>query len=118
LKRGLPLGLPWAGGFVLALAHANPSLQFQRGSSTCPLNPGHKVHVHGLYDRYANCDDEQKEDIPRFLCVPCGHTISVLPDRFLPYRPVAAPLVEQHLTPKPVPGTGSHLPSQKKKKVA
>ena len=62
----------------------------------CPLNPNHKVHVHGPYDRYAHCDDQQKEDIPRFLCVPCGRTISVLPDHFLPYRAAAVPLVEKH----------------------
>jgi hypothetical protein len=54
------------------------------------------VHVHGPYDRYAHCDDQQKEDIPRFLCVPCGRTISVLPDHFLPYRAAAVPLVEKH----------------------
>ena len=28
--------------------------------------------------------------------MPCGHTISVLPDHFLPYRAVAVPLVEKH----------------------
>ena len=67
---------------------------FRGDRPACPLNPNHKVHVHGPYDRYANCDDEQKEDVPRFLCVPCGRTISVLPDHFLPYRAVAVPLVE------------------------
>ena len=69
---------------------------FRGNRPTCPLNPDHKVHVHGPYERYANCDDQQKEDIPRFLCVPCGHTISVLPDHFLPYRAVAVPLVQKH----------------------
>ena len=76
----------------------------------CPLNPDHKVHVHGPYDRYANCDDEDKEDIPRFLCVPCGRTISVLPDHFLPYRAVGVTLVEKHFdaqaNPSQAPPTG------------
>ena len=82
----------------------------------CPLNPTHKVHVHGPYDRYANCDDQQKEDIPRFLCVPCGRTISVLPDHFLPYRAVAVPLVEKHFDAQANPGQSPEPPATQKEK--
>lgn len=32
--------------------------------------------------------------IDRFLCAPCGHTISVLPDDTLPYRAISVPKVE------------------------
>jgi hypothetical protein len=63
---------------------------------SCPLDPKHKVHRHGPYERYANCNDAQKDDIPRFLCVPCERTISVLPNHFLPYRPVPVPLVQKY----------------------
>jgi len=80
------------------------------------LNPDHKVHVHGPYDRFANCDDEEKEDIPRFLCVPCGRTISVLPDHFLPYRAVGVPLVEQHFDAQSNPGQAPEPPATQKEK--
>ena len=70
------------------------SLHSKRPS--CVLNPNHVVHRHGTYERYANCNDRQTEDIGRFLCVPCGRTISVLPDHFLPYRSVPVPLVQQY----------------------
>ena len=70
----------------------------------CPLNPNHKVHAHGSYERYANCNDQEKEDIPVFLCVPCGRTISVLPDHFLPYRAVGVLLLEKHLDAQANPG--------------
>jgi len=86
------------------------------GRPACPLDPGHKVHIHGPYERYANCDDEQKEDIPRFLCVPCGHTISVLPDHFLPYRPVSASLVEQHFDAQANPDQAEEPPATEKEK--
>ena len=74
------------------------------GRPSCPLNPNHPVHVHGYYERYANCDEGEREAIPRFLCVPCGHTISVLPDHVLPYRAVGVPLVEQHFDAQTNPG--------------
>jgi hypothetical protein len=72
------------------------------------------VHVHGPYDRYANCDDQEKEDIPRFLCVPCGRTISVLPDHFLPYRAVAVPLVEKQFDAQANPGQSPEPPATQK----
>ena len=81
----------------------------------CPLNPDHKVHVHGPYDRFANCDDEEKEDILRFLCVPCGHTISVLPDHFLPYRAVGVALVEKHFDAQANPSQAPTPATQKEK---
>jgi hypothetical protein len=89
---------------------------FRGDRPTCPLNPNHKVHVHGPYDRYANCDDQKKEDIPRFLCVPCGRTISVLPDHFLPYRPVGVPLVEKHFDAQAHPGPAEEPPVTEKEK--
>ena len=87
---GLPLEARW-----LCLG----SMQIQASSFTgihppCPVDPDHTIHGHGSYERYANCDDNTLEAILRFLCVPCGHTISVLPDHRLPYRAVPAPFRE------------------------
>jgi len=61
----------------------------------CPVDPKHPIHRHAKYGRYANCQELTKSKwIPRFLCRPCGHTISVLPDDTLPYRAISAPLTE------------------------
>ena len=62
----------------------------------CHVDPSHTVHGHGSYDRFENCNSSEQEDIRRFLCVLCGHTFSVLPDRFLPYRPISVAKVEAH----------------------
>ena len=48
------------------------------------------MHRHGCYDRYADPEGIEKESIQRYLCRPCGLTISVLPPHRLPYRPVRA----------------------------
>ena len=63
----------------------------------CPVGPKHHIHVHGSYTRYGEEDVlEPTEKIPRWLCLPCGHTISVLPDHLLPYRPVSVARLEAH----------------------
>src|SRR5512143_3301611 len=53
------------------------------------------VHKHGCYERYAHPAGERNrqqelESIQRYLCRPCGLTLSVLPPHRLPYRPVRA----------------------------
>jgi hypothetical protein len=52
------------------------------------------VHKHGCYERYADPagakEDDEKERIQRYLCRPCGLTLSVLPPHRLPYRPIRA----------------------------
>jgi hypothetical protein len=62
----------------------------------CPVDPNHPIHCHGSYDRFANCNDQERQDIARFLCPPCARTISVLPDERLPYRPPSVIQVEQY----------------------
>jgi hypothetical protein len=65
------------------------------GRPCCPVDPSHKIHAHGHYDRAGDCASLQPlERILRFLCLLCGRTLSVLPDRLLPYRPIPAPKVE------------------------
>ena len=52
----------------------------------CPRDEAHRVHRNGSYEHYVDCDDDRKERVPRFLCVGCWLTISVVPDTRLPYR--------------------------------
>jgi hypothetical protein len=80
------------------------------------VDPNHTIHLHGDYQRYANCDDNQTEDIPRFLCLPCGHTISVLPEHRLPYRAVAVWLIERYFDAQAHPGQAQEPPATEKEK--
>jgi hypothetical protein len=82
----------------------------------CPLNPHHKVHHHGTYKRCANCNDEKMEAINRFLCLPCGRTISVLPEHFLPYRALPVALLEKHFDAQANPGQRPEPPATEKEK--
>ena len=64
---------------------------------TCPIEASHAIHIHGRYERHGDCDGKVKDlAIPRYLCAPCGHTISVLPDDVLAYRALRAGQVEEH----------------------
>ena len=113
---GGSLGLLWPSGFRLAWAMQIRASSFKGDRPLCPLDPNHPVHVHGSYDRYANCDDGAREDIPRYLCVPCGRTISVLPDHVLPYRAVGVPLVQQHFDAQANPGQAPEPAATQKEK--
>ena len=63
----------------------------------CPVDPSHRVHGHGSYSRHSKADGEKQEAVERWCCtVGCG-TISVLPDEFLPYRPVGSELLQAWL---------------------
>jgi hypothetical protein len=52
------------------------------------------VHRHGTYERFAaprgSKSEEAVESLQRYLCRPCGLTLSVLPPHRLPYCPVRA----------------------------
>lgn len=58
----------------------------------CPRGCPGMVHRHGTYERFADPrgskPKEEEESIQRYLCRPCGLTLSVLPSHRLPYRPV------------------------------
>ena len=66
----------------------------------CSVDPKHKIHCHGSYNRNGDCNDKNPlvVIILRFLCVRCRRTLSVLRDDLLPYRAVPGPLVEKHFT--------------------
>jgi hypothetical protein len=48
------------------------------------------VHRHGTHLRFAAPEGSEQERIQRYLCRPCGLTLSVLPRHRLPYRPIRA----------------------------
>jgi hypothetical protein len=52
---------------------------------SCPLHPRQRLHRHGSYERYADCDTQERDSIARYLCPCCGRTFSVLPCEKLPY---------------------------------
>lgn len=83
----------------------------------CPVDPHHPVDYHGIYERCADCNDnDKKEAIERYLCRPCGHTLSVLPDHFLPYRAASVELVQKHFDAQATPGQAQEpLPTEKEK---
>ena len=65
--------------------------------SVCPLcRQSHRIHRHGYYSRYRSMNDTQRVKVPRFLCIGCGRTWSVLPDDMLPYRALSTGLVEKY----------------------
>jgi len=71
--------------------------ELKRDRPICPIESSHAIHGHGSYARHGDCDGDAKDlNIPRYLCAPCGHTISVLPDDVLPYRAVRTDQVEKH----------------------
>ena len=72
---------------------------------------------HGIYERCADCNDnDKKEAIDRYLCRPCGHTMSVLPDHFLPYRAASVALVQKHFDVQATPGQAKEPPATAKEK--
>lgn len=48
------------------------------------------MHSNGCYWRYRGLEGGEKRSIPRWRCVACCLTISVLPDEVLPYRALDA----------------------------
>jgi len=103
-------------GFALAFVMQIRISSFSADRPSCSVDPNHKVHFHGCYERYVRCDGSEKQDISRFLCVHCGRTISVLPDHFLPYRAASTTLVEQYFDAQANPGKTPESPVTEKEK--
>jgi hypothetical protein len=51
---------------------------------------------HGWYWRYAKPKGGEKLAVLRLLCLPCGHTVSVLPAGRLTYRPLEVQRLEAY----------------------
>jgi hypothetical protein len=74
-------------------------MQLREGSfhgprPTCPEHPRQRVHRHGFYVRFENCDSQRRLRIERFVCPRCGRTLSVLPKNRLPYLALNTTIVE------------------------
>ena len=54
------------------------------------------MHRHGSYERYEQPTGDKKFPVQRFLCRPCGHTVSVLPPNRLTYRPLEVKQLQTH----------------------
>jgi hypothetical protein len=54
------------------------------------------MHRHGSYMRYEQPTGDEKFPMQRFLCRPCGHTVSVLPSNRLTYRPLKVKQLQTH----------------------
>jgi len=67
------------------------------GRPECPIDRTHRVHVLGHYKRYRQVEGTEKEKVPRWLCVVCGGSISVLPDTRLTYRSIRVGMFEAWL---------------------
>ena len=61
----------------------------------CPIDAHHPIIHNGNYFRFADCDSQRKDPVPRCLCKVCGNTISILPEGMLPYRAVSVALLEK-----------------------
>jgi len=84
---------------------------FRGDRPPCPRDGRHRVHRHGSYPHYQDCDSARQGRVLRFLCVICGRTISVVPDTRLPYRSVGLQQVQAGLAWRfgggPAPPEGS-----------
>src|SRR5438876_8416219 len=67
---------------------------FQGSRPTCPRHPDQRVHRHGFYERYEDCDSHRRSPIERFICPRCGRTLSVLPKNRRPYVAVNTTILE------------------------
>jgi len=67
---------------------------FHEPRPACPEHPKQRVHRHGFYLRFENCDSQRRLRIGRFVCPRCGRTLSVLPKNRLPYIALDTTMVE------------------------
>jgi hypothetical protein len=68
------------------------------------------MHRHGSYSRWENVSGQNRIPVQRYLCRPCGHTISVLPKQCLPYRPVPVCRLEADFNRRAEIGQGPDPP--------
>jgi transposase-like protein len=78
----------------------------------CPEHPKQRVHRHGFYARFENCDSQQRLRIERFVCPRCGRTLSVLPKNRLPYLALNTTMVESEFDAR---ASGTDPPSRSEK---
>ena len=70
------------------------------------------MHRHGCYQRYQQPKGGEQFAMERYLCPPCGHTVSVLPANRLPYRPLEVERLQGCFDAQAKVGTGLDPPPE------
>ncbi len=70
------------------------------------------MHRHACYERYKHPKGTEKFAVQRFLCPPCGRTVSVLPANRLTYRPLEVKPLEGRFDAQAGVGTGLDPPPE------
>jgi hypothetical protein len=70
------------------------------------------MHRHGCYLRYLDAKGDERVAMQRFLCPPCGHTVSVLPSNQLTYRPLKVKRLEAYFDAQAGVSTGLDPPPE------
>ena len=105
-QRGI--ALPGGIRFLPAIQVRDDSFQGERPA--CPRGCRGKPHRHGFYLRYASPTGGERIAVFRFLCRPCGLTISVLSAGRLPYRSLRAERLQAHADRQAGVGQGPDPP--------
>lgn len=107
-REELGIDLPGAVWFFVSIQIRDDSFTTDRPD--CPRGCPDKIHRHGSYTRYAAPSGEDRFTVCRFLCRPCGLTISVLPASRLPYRAITAERLQAHADRQAEVGPGPDPP--------
>jgi hypothetical protein len=70
------------------------------------------MHRHGSYGRFCKPRGDEKFQMQRFLCVRCGHTVSVLPAGRLTYRPLEVQRLQLYFDAQAKVSTGLDPPPE------
>jgi transposase-like protein len=87
---------------------------FHEPRPACPEHPKQRVHRHGFYVRFENCDSQRRLRIERFVCPRCRRTLSVLPKNRLPYVALNTTMVESEFDAR---ASGTDPPPQERKRA-
>jgi hypothetical protein len=107
-REQLGIARPAGFGFFLPIQIRDDSFEGDRPS--CPRGCRGKPHRHGFYLRYAAPTGSERIAVFRFLCRPCGLTISVLSAGRLPYRSLHADRLQAHADRQAGVGQGPDPP--------
>jgi len=107
-RDDLGIALPGAVWFFPSIQIRDDSYTGDR--PTCARGCTCRLHRHGSYTRYAAPSGEERFTVQRFLCRPCGLTISVLPASRLPYRALEAERLQAHADRQAEVGQGPDPP--------
>jgi hypothetical protein len=107
-REQLGIALPDGFRFFPPIQIRDDSFEGER--PPCPRGCRGKVHRHGFYIRYAAPTGGHRIAVFRFLCRPCGLTISVLGAGRLPYRSLDAQRLQAHADRQAGVGQGPDPP--------